>query len=34
MSERIAYVKGRFVPESEANVSILDRGFPLRRRRV
>ena len=27
MSERIAYVKGRFVPESEANVSILDRGF-------
>ena len=27
MSERIAYVKGLFVPESEANVSILDRGF-------
>ncbi len=27
MSERIAYVKGRFVPEAEANVSILDRGF-------
>ena len=27
MSERIACVKGRFVPESEASVSILDRGF-------
>ncbi len=27
MSERITYVKGRFVPESEASISILDRGF-------
>lgn len=27
LTERIAYVKGRFVPESEATVSILDRGF-------
>lgn len=27
MSERIAYVNGRFVPESQASVSILDRGF-------
>ena len=27
MSERIAYLYGEFVPESEAKVSILDRGF-------
>ncbi|MBT6272933.1 MAG: branched-chain amino acid aminotransferase, partial [Chromatiales bacterium] len=27
MSERIAYLYGQFVPESEARVSILDRGF-------
>ena len=27
MSERIAYLNGRFVAESEAKVSILDRGF-------
>lgn len=27
MSERVAYVNGQFVPESSANVSILDRGF-------
>ena len=27
MSERIAYLHGQFVPESQARVSILDRGF-------
>lgn len=27
MSERIAYLYGQFLPESEARVSILDRGF-------
>ena len=27
MSERIAYVNGKLVPESQASVSILDRGF-------
>ena len=27
MSERIAYLHGRFSPESQAKVSILDRGF-------
>ena len=27
--ERVAYVNGRIVPESEARVSIVDRGFIL-----
>jgi branched-chain amino acid aminotransferase len=27
MSKRIAYLRGEFLPESRANVSILDRGF-------
>ncbi len=27
MSGRIAYVNGEFLPESEARISILDRGF-------
>lgn len=27
MSERIVYLNGRFVPESEAKISVFDRGF-------
>ena len=27
-TERVAYVNGQIVPESEAVISIRDRGFP------
>ena len=32
MHEKIVYLNGSFVPESEAKVSVLDMGFPRRRR--
>ncbi len=31
---RIAYVNGRYLPRAQAQVSIEDRGYPVRRRRL